>query len=114
MPELCRIDIGRGAALYDEVGEELSRLAAELRSRYHASRVAVFGSFVRHDLHQGSDIDLLVVGEFPMRFHKRPALIRDLSKLPVEPLCYTREEFDDLLARGNPFLLEILRECQDL
>ncbi|MCU0633036.1 MAG: nucleotidyltransferase domain-containing protein [Methanolinea sp.] len=114
MPELCRLDIGRGPALYEEIGRELSRLAEELRSRFHASRVAVFGSFVRHDLHQGSDIDLLVIGSFPMRFHLRPALVRELSTFPIEPICYTPEEFDDLVAGGNPFLLEILEECRDL
>ena len=114
MPEVCRIDIGRGPGLYEEIDRELRRLADRVRERCHATRVLVFGSYVRRDLHQGSDIDLLVVGDFPQRFHHRPSLIRDLTTLPVEALCYTAEEFDAMVGEKNPFILEIIGEGKDL
>ncbi|MFH0968693.1 MAG: nucleotidyltransferase domain-containing protein, partial [Methanobacteriota archaeon] len=33
--------------------------------------VLLHGSYARGDIHEGSDIDLILVGEFPERFHKR-------------------------------------------
>ncbi len=114
MPEVCRIDIGRGPRLYEEIDRELRRLAEIIRERYHGTRILVFGSYVRGDLHQGSDIDLLVVGDFPQRFHHRPSLIRELTGLPVEALCYTADELDAMIGGKNPFILEILEEGKDL
>ena len=114
MPEVCRIDIGRGPGLYEEIDQELRLLAQKIRERYQVSRVLVFGSYVRRDLHQGSDIDLLVVGEFPQRFHHRPSLIRELTCLPVEALCYTPDELDEIVRKGNVFIREILKEGVDL
>jgi predicted nucleotidyltransferase len=114
MSEVCRINIGRGPGLYEEIDRELRHLADRIRERYHATRVLVFGSYVRGDLHQGSDIDLLVVGDFPQRFHHRPSLIRDLTDLPVEALCYTADEFEAMVREKNSFILDILGEGKDL
>ena len=56
----------------------------------------------RGDFHEGSDVDLIVVGDFPERHHKRAAAILDLTDLPIEPLCYTGEEFAGMVRSGNP------------
>lgn len=85
-------------------------LADELRSRYGASLVLLFGSLARGDVHEGSDIDLIVVGDIPGRFHERPGQVLELTELPVEPLCYTQDEFALMLADENPFILAALEE----
>jgi hypothetical protein len=68
MHQLCRLDLSRGKELYRELDVELRALAQQLRTRYRASKILAFGSYARQDLNEGSDIDLLIVGEFTERF----------------------------------------------
>lgn len=110
MYKLCRIDIGRGEEIYKEIDDKLEELAKKLRKEYAASNIIVFGSYARRDLNEGSDIDLMIVGDFKERFHKRIVDILDLTDLPIEPLCYTEEEFRVMIKNDNSFVSEVLRE----
>jgi len=92
------------------VNEQVRDLAREIRSRRRTSTIILFGSFARGDFHEGSDVDLIVVGDFRERHHKRAAAILDLTDLPVEPLCYTDEEFAELVRSGSTFILQALAE----
>ena len=71
--KICRIDIGRGKETYKEISYKLKELAKILRRKYKVSKIIVFGSYVRGDLNEGSDIDLMIVGDFKKKFHKRSA-----------------------------------------
>ncbi len=110
MHQVCRIDLRDGRADVEGLRERVRMLADDLRSRYGASLVLLFGSLARGDVHEGSDIDLIVVGDIPGRFHERPGQVLELTDLPVEPLCYTQDEFNRMLADGNPFILAALEE----
>jgi hypothetical protein len=90
--------------------EQVRDLARKIRERRHVSAIILYGSFSRGDFHEGSDVDLIVVGDFRERFHKRAAAILDLTDLPVEPICYTDEEFAEMVRSGNPFILQALAE----
>jgi len=114
MHKLCRVDIRRGGEIYKEIGDELKELAERLREKYGVRRIIVFGSYVRGDLNEGSDIDLVVVGDFKERFHKRIASILNLTDLPIEPLCYTEEEFREMIRNNNGFISEVLKEGENL
>ena len=114
MHKLCRIDIRRGGEIYKEIGDELKELAERLREKYGVRRIIVFGSYVRGDLNEGSDIDLVVVGDFKERFHKRIASILNLTDLPIEPLCYTEEEFREMIKNNKGFISEVLKEGENL
>jgi hypothetical protein len=114
MHQLCRIDLSRGKALYRELDLELRALAEQLRIRYRASKILAFGSYALYELNEGSDIDLLIVGEFTERFHKRIAAVLGLTKLPIEPLCYTTAEFEQLVRDKNPFITAVLEEAVEL
>ena len=76
--------------------------------KHDVNKIIVFGSFVRKDLNEGSDIDIIIVGDFKKRFHKRIATILDLTDLPIEPLCYTMEEFDRMVDEENLFIEDAL------
>ena len=110
MHKICRIDIGRGEETYKEIGYKLKELAKTLREEYNASKIIVFGSYIRGDLNEGSDIDLVIVGDFKKKFHKRIADVIGLIDIPIEPLCYTEEEFREMMVNTNNFLSEILKE----
>ena len=102
------LDLHCREALALSVIEQVRDLVREIRARRRISAVILHGSFSRGDFHEGSDVDLIVVGDFRERFHKRAAAILDLTELPVEPICYTDEEFTELVRSGNPFIHQAL------
>ncbi|MCK9306900.1 MAG: nucleotidyltransferase domain-containing protein [Methanoculleus sp.] len=104
------LDLQCREALALRVIEQVRDLAREIRARRHVSAIILYGSFSRGDFHEGSDVDLIVVGDFRERFHKRAAAILDLTDLPVEPICYTEEEFAEMVRGGNPFIHQALAE----
>ncbi len=110
MHRACGLDLQCREAVALRVNRQVRDLACEIRSRRRVSAIILYGSFARGDFHEGSDVDLIVVGDFPERHHKRAAAILDLTDLPVEPLCYTDEEFADLVRDGNPFVLQAMAE----
>ena len=80
--------------------EQVLVLAREIRARRRVSAIILYGSFSRGDFHEESDVDLIVVGDFPERPHKRAAFIIGL----------TDEEFAGLIREENPFVLQALAE----
>ena len=108
MYKLCRVNLDDREKIY----EQLREFAHLLRSKHKVSKVYLYGSFARGDFHQGSDIDLIVVGEFEGRMPQRIGKILDLTSLPVEPLVYTEAEFEQMKAR--PFLSEVLATAREL
>ncbi len=73
----------------------------------------MFGSFAKGEIHEGSDIDLIVVGDFKERFFERVGKIIEITDLPIEPLVYTKEEFEEM-KKTNPFIREVLRNARKL
>jgi len=110
MYKLCRIDIGKGERNYKIIWKKLVELSDKLRQIHKIYRIIIFGSYVRNDLNEGSDIDLIIVGEFKERFHKRIAEILDLTDLPIEPMCYTKDEFKKMVVTDNRFVVDALKE----
>jgi len=101
-----RVDLDRREEIY----RELQRFVARLKAELPVDRVYLFGSFARGDIHEGSDIDLIIVGDFSERFHERiyRVLLLDDQNLPLAPLCYRPEEIEQMQREGNPFIQEAL------
>lgn len=72
--------------------------------------VILFGSFATGDINEGSDVDVLVVADFKKGFLDRIRKLMDLNTfgIPLEPVGYTPEEFEEMKRSGNPFILEVL------
>jgi predicted nucleotidyltransferase len=104
MSAIRSIDLERLPA----IREELSAFARRLKQELPVQRVIVFGSFATGDVHELSDIDLIVVGDFPQRYFDRLGLILDRTELPVEPWVYTPEEFQRKIDQGIPFIVSAL------
>jgi predicted nucleotidyltransferase len=103
--KLCRVDIERSKDLFDEV----KAFAKRLKEIFPVREVYVYGSFANREVHEGSDIDLLIVGDFKERLFERIGKILDLTDLPIEPLVYTIEEFEELKSSHSPFIAEVLK-----
>lgn len=108
MHKLCRIDIGKRK----EILKEIERFSSEMKERFDCD-VYLYGSFANGEIHEGSDIDLIIVGDFKERFFDRIGKILELTDLPVEPLVYTREEFEEM-KKDNPFINSILKFARKL
>ena len=108
MYKLCRVN----PEDREEIYERLTEFAHLLRSKHKVSKVYLYGSFARGDLHEGSDIDLIIVGEFQGRMPQRIGKILDLTSLPIEPLVYTEAEFEQM--KDRPFLMEVLATAKEL
>lgn len=110
MHRYVRIDLDR----LEEYRRGLETLVANLKARFRISRVILFGSFARDDVHERSDIDLVVVGELPGRLFERIGVVLGMTKLPIEPWVYTNEEWEQMLEDGNSFAEEVLETGVEL
>jgi hypothetical protein len=85
-----------------------------LKKNIQVSRVILHGSYARGDVHEGSDIDLIIIGDFLDKFHKRIIRVLELTDLPIEPLCYTPEEFLKMQKQHNSFICTAIEEGIEL
>lgn len=96
------IDIDR----LSEIRRQLEHLIHRILDELPARTVILHGSFASGRIHQGSDIDLIVVADFCERFLDRVDRIHPLNeaRLPIEVFCYTPEELRQMMREGNPFV----------
>jgi predicted nucleotidyltransferase len=106
--KLCRINIEDREKIY----EQLKEFAHLLKTKHKVKKVYLYGSFARGDFNEGSDIDLIIVGEFEGRMPQRINKIFNLTSLPIEPLVYTQAEFEQMKERA--FLKEVLATAKEL
>jgi predicted nucleotidyltransferase len=106
--KLCRINVEDS----DKIYEQLEEFAHLLKTKHKVKKVYLYGSFTRGDFNEGSDIDLIIVGEFEGRMPQRINNIFDLTSLPIEPLVYTEAEFEQMKKRA--FLKEVLATAKEL
>lgn len=105
MYKLCRVDLEHS----EDLLKNIKLFTQTLKEKLPVKEVYLFGSFAKDEIHEGSDIDLLIIGDFQERFFDRIGKVLDLTDLPIEPLVYTVDEFQYLKRSGNAFILEVLK-----
>jgi len=108
MHRLYRINIEKVEEVYRKINDYVS----EVVKRVNPNLVILFGSFATGDINEGSDVDILVVADFKEEFLDRIRTLMDLNtlKIPIEPVGYTPEEFNQMKNRKNPFIMEVLEK----
>ncbi|TET40057.1 MAG: hypothetical protein E3J65_02140 [Dehalococcoidia bacterium] len=75
----------------------VTEFARKVRAAFNVEKIIFFGSRVRGDHLIDSDYDFIIVSDDfkGLPFTERMTLMYEFwdSNLPIEPLCYTREEF---------------------
>jgi predicted nucleotidyltransferase len=85
----------------------------ECLKRYDPERIIIFGSVVRGDADEQSDVDVVVIKQTDKRFLDRlldvaKLLDNDLGKVDV--FVYTSDEFEEMRRQENPFIEKIVTE----
>jgi predicted nucleotidyltransferase len=107
MSKICSLDPRTRPALLRELIAFAARLGAELG----VEAVYLFGSLARGHQHEGSDIDVLVVGRVPGRVFDAIGEILRRTDLPVEPVVVHPESLARRLAEGHPFFTRVMTEA---
>jgi hypothetical protein len=95
-----------------ETNQIVKRFLNLIIKKFNLKKIIIFGSFARGDYHKGSDLDLVIVGEFKDRFIDRIGKIIALnnSDLEIEAMVYTEEEFQKMIQERRPFIEQVLEE----
>lgn len=109
---MCKICTEDYSISRTDIRESLKIFIHTLVKVFKIERIILFGSYARGDYHENSDIDLIIVGNFEERFFDRIGNILDLVpyNLNIEPLVYTKNEFQKMSENGNPFILNAISE----
>jgi len=110
MHTLCRLDIKKGRELYQTVISFIN----EIKLQLPITDVYLYGSLINGELNEGSDIDLVIVGNFKEPFFERIVQVMRYTDLPIEPLVYTKEEFNEMKRSKNPFIREVVKRGEKM
>ena len=72
--------------------------------------VILFGSYAKGRHTAASDVDLLVIYDDPRRPNAYEIVVESLRIPRLEPLVYSRGEFERLAERDPPFVRALLRD----
>ena len=108
MSKVCNINLEQRG----KIAEQIEEYCHEIVRQLDPELVILFGSFASGDINEGSDIDIMVIAAFQVSFLDRIKLLLDLNHLglPIEPIGYTREEFQRMRQRETPFITEVMRK----
>ena len=99
--------------MHFKIGNTLAqRIINRIIRSYRLKKIIVFGSYARGDIHQGSDLDLVIIKNTKEKFLKRMERVLDLchGEIAVEPLIYTEAEFKKMINEGNKFSETVVDE----
>jgi len=101
--ELCAL-VRKTVAMVAPIREALAPLATKI------ARALIYGSVVKGTDTASSDIDLLIVADDLTleALYSALAPVEESLDRKISPTLYTRQEFDDRRAAGNPFLTRVL------
>lgn len=90
--------------------KKIEKELVDLKRKYNAEKLILFGSYARGDFNEGSDLDVVLIKNTNKRFIDRigDALKIYKGKLPLEPFVYTPEEFKKM--KNRDFIKIILKE----
>jgi len=94
----------------DRLERALDRMVAVLVKEYRPEKIILFGSFASGLVHEGSDLDLVIIRQTSKRPIDRQVEVYGLVKPEVglDLFIYTPQEFRDLESMGFSLVREIV------
>jgi len=95
---------------------ELKKIVEVLKQKYDPERIVLFGSLLDGNIHEYSDIDLLIIKKTSKRPIDRIIEVAQIinPSLGVDLFVYTPEEFDTLVNEKYSFFINILKNSKIL
>jgi len=93
--------------------KEIQSITTQLIEKYGPEKIILFGSVARGDRDQANDLDFLIIKQdVPLYGIDRMRELDELIERNVaaDMLVYRRDEFEDRIRLGDPFIKAILRE----
>lgn len=88
----------------------LDRIKERIVEKYHPERIILFGSAVQGEMHEDSDLDIVIIKDTDKRFYDRIGeVLRGLwfdeptPGIGVDVIVYTPKEFSQM-KKHNPFV----------
>ena len=91
---------------------EYKRILDIIAREYKPEKVILFGSFAEGEIHEWSDIDMLIVKETPLRPIERAVALSRLvePEVGIDFFIYTPDEYKNLLSEKYSFLVNIIKK----
>jgi predicted nucleotidyltransferase len=95
-----------------KIQDKLTLLVERIKRKWKIYGVILAGSYATQNQTPFSDIDVVIIGDFEEDFLDRGLLVMELTpEIPeLEPLCYSREEFQRMFQEGRVTILDCLSE----
>ncbi len=96
-----------------QVKHVLQKMTQQIIEGYQPQKIILYGSLAYGDIHEDSDIDLLIIKEtrespLDRRVRVRQLVSNPKRNIPFSPLVVTPQELHQRLALNDPFYREIL------
>lgn len=91
----------------------LADIARRITDSFHPQQIVLFGSYAYGEPDIHSDLDLLVVMDSDEPIAQRIRRVAEVARvpfLPMDVLVYTSEEITERVAKGDPFITEVLQK----
>ncbi|MBE7468216.1 MAG: nucleotidyltransferase domain-containing protein [Anaerolineae bacterium] len=97
---------------YKKLTAALERIMHVLTTQYHPEKVILFGSMAEGTVGEWSDIDLVIIKDTSLPFLQRLEEVALLcfAAEGVDYLVYTPDEFAQMIAEKNPFVIKEIVE----
>ncbi len=96
-----------------KLAEALDHILRVLTTQYQPDKIILFGSMASAEVSEWSDLDLVIIKDTLLPFIQRLEEIALLCRVNVgvDYLVYTPQEFEQMIAEKNPFVVnEIVRK----
>jgi predicted nucleotidyltransferase len=85
----------------------------ECLKKYEPEKIILFGSYIRGEMDEYSDLDFAVIKKTKKRFIRRlieVAKLADNNLGKMDIFVYTPKEFQRMIEDENPFIEQVLKE----
>lgn len=95
-----------------DLRKELKRIVDVIVKGYSPQRIILFGSLANGQIHEWSDIDLVIIKKTKERFLNRIHNVRLMThpKVGVDFIVYTPQELEGMKKEGRRFLIKEILE----
>lgn len=97
---------------HKDLERELKRILKIIVEKYQPEKIILFGSLANNNIHEGSDIDLIIIKDNSQRYFDRVNEVMHLihPREAIDLFVLTPQEVQRALDEDNPYYEEIVNK----